>query len=165
MEGMEVGQYLWVDVMRQRYGESGGVVDRLDFPVVVFCGVCEFWLVGGRTGARGSGEDGRGVQVMDRRDGNGGGRSEIYEHGRDGFVEQGPPVRDHRGMHERSCIRRSVTVGQLLDSFVLVFPRLFHDVEADLLEGRGDDRRGHACMGARGASDGTKGTVISVFIR
>jgi len=72
VKGVEVGEYLGVDVFsRWGYWECGSVIDRLDLPVLVVGGVLQFGFCCSYTRPRGSGEDGRGVEILHGGDGDG----------------------------------------------------------------------------------------------
>jgi len=74
-----VGEDFGVDViLRWRDWKCGGVVYRLDFPVIVGWGVVQRRFFGGR--ARGKGKDRRGRNVGKCGDGDGWCGAKVYQH-------------------------------------------------------------------------------------
>jgi len=165
MEGVQMCEHFGVDLVGRRDRERRAAVDRLDFPVIILCGVLQLRLLYGKVGTGCSWENGGRVKVTDRRDRDRWGGREVNEHRRYWLVEEGRPVCDHRGMHERPRVCCSVVVHEHLDPLVLVFACLLHDVASDLFAHEGDDRGRHVSVRARSACDGPKGAVVGSFVR
>ena len=161
---MEVSEDLGVDVLalRRRYQERGGVIDRLDLPIVVFGGVCQLGFISSRARAGGSGKDGRGIEVADSGYGDRWGGREVRQHGRDRFAEESRPMTDHCGMHERAGVGFSQVVGELHNPLILVFSSILHGILADLGSGEGDSGSGHTST--RGANDESEGAIVGSFV-
>jgi len=170
MDGMEMREDVRMDlVVRWWDRECRDTVDGLYLPVIIGWGVLQSWFIDGGSGisgggARGNGEDSRGSDVGEGRNGDRWSCRKVRNHQGHGFMEHVHPMGDHRCVHECLQICGPKPVCYLVDLFVVVLPCILHGILVDLFDGKVGMGHHHMPSGAMDADGKVEGTVIGPFV-